>query len=189
MSKSVLVGIVFAVGLLVTLILLTLYTIKPDAPQPDIPEKAAMQMARNAALPESSLSVPATLGSLRWTQSIRGAKAIAEIEQLHQTSIEITDGIISQYQANGAKATLWVATAITADKAVELVDLMNDLIRDGHPVFQQWVSREMQGIRVYEVFGMGQKHYYFVHNRQMYWLAVDASVAENALRELLELLK
>ena len=51
--------------------------------------------------------------------------------------------------------------------------------------FRALGKRELEGVTVYELQGLGQRHFYFQAGRLLIWLASDDDVADQALSETL----
>ena len=63
---------------------------------------------------------------------------------------------------------------------------MRDKIIEGNAPFIPLGERQVGGRTVYELEGLGQKHFYFQSCDLVIWLAADANLAEGALTQSLE---
>ena len=128
---------------------------------------------------------PPELAGLRLTGSVVGPEAIAQVDELHGTEIEIVDAWIGHYEQGG---TVWVGQASSVAKARELLDDMVLRIGEGESPFQGLTRQEFQGMPVYRVRDDRQAHFFYQTGTQVVWLAAppgaeDAFLAE-AVREV-----
>jgi len=61
---------------------------------------------------------------------------------------------------------------------------MQSRISAGNPIFDRYSAMEVRGHQVSSCLGQGQVHYFFSHEKQLYWLAVDIQVAPEAVEDL-----
>ena len=132
----------------------------------------------------AALSVPDTLSGLPLTTASFGQPAIAEIARLHGKEFPLTSGAVAAYGGEG-EATLWVSGAPLNWTATQMVRTMEKKIAEGRTPFTPMGTREVSGRTVYELAGMGQRHFYFQAGRLVVWLAADEALAEKALGEVL----
>ncbi len=86
---------------------------------------------------------------------------------------------------DGAQATVWVSGTPINLLAAELLKAMRNRIAEGNSPFTPVAERQDGGRTVYELDGMGQKHFYFQSSTLVIWLAADSEIAEQALKEML----
>lgn len=143
------------------------------------------------AVPADAEMVPASLGGLPLASVATGDEARAQVEQLHGKSLGpgLEAAWVAQYgSASGsgqADATLWISRSATADDALSLFKLMTERISEGTSPFEGLRPINMEGVEGYALDGMGQRHYYFLVDRDLYWLATDPAGAEVVLAEVL----
>ncbi len=135
------------------------------------------------------VAVPQAMAGLPLTQKSVGPEAVAEVTQLHGKEFPLISGAMAMY-GEGA-AVLWVSGAPASPMAAEMVRAMTDKIADAstgsaRSPFTPLGARQMNGRTVYELSGMGQRHFYFQSSNLVIWLAADDSIAENALDEALQ---
>lgn len=130
-----------------------------------------------------SVSVPDAIAGLPLSQKTVGVEAVGEVARLHGKSFLLTSGAMAMY-GNG-EASLWVSGAPASPMAAEMVRAMADKIAEGRSPFTPTQAREMNGRTVYELVGMGQRHFYFQSGLLVIWLAADEAIAEKALGEVL----
>ncbi len=128
-------------------------------------------------------AVPDSLAGLRLTQKTVGPEAVAEITRLHNKAFPLTSGAMAMY--GDGSVMLWVSGAPATSMAAEMVRAMTDKIAEGRSPFTPLGARQVNGRAVYELVGLGQRHYYFQAGALVVWLAASEEVAEKALGETL----
>jgi hypothetical protein len=128
---------------------------------------------------------PTELAGYRLLDSVTGSEAVAQVNELHGTDIDIADAWIGQYQQGG---TVWAARASSEAKARELMDDMVLNIEDGGSPFWGLTRQEFQGMPLYSVRDSRQVHFFYQIDAQVVWLAAppgdeDAFLAK-AVREV-----
>lgn len=136
---------------------------------------------------QGNVTAPTTLADLPLSRQIAGRAALADIERLHRTDIPMVDGAIAYY--DDGQATLWISTTWLPFMAARQVEAMTERIAEGRSPFTPVETRQVEGVAVYVLTGMGQIHYYFQLDRQVVWLAVSPDVAEQSLGELIRNLR
>ena len=129
-------------------------------------------------------AVPDAVAGARLAQKTVGPEAVAEVTRLHGKEFPLTSGAMATY-GNGT-VTLWVTGVPASPMAAEMVRAMTDKIAEGRSPFTPTKNtREINGRAVYELSGMGQRHFYFQSGSLVIWLAADEAIAEKALMETL----
>jgi len=82
-------------------------------------------------------------------------------------------------------AMLWVAGVPAKVMAARMVNEMEQAIANGESPFTPTGTRRVNGRTLYELTGMGQRHYYFQSGSLVVWLAADDPIAETALADAL----
>ena len=82
--------------------------------------------------------------------------------------------------------TLYVAGTPLSFMAGRLVVAMRDKIARSETPFSPIAEREDGGRIVFELDGMGQRHFYFRSRDLVIWLAADESYTEEALKQVLD---
>jgi hypothetical protein len=127
-------------------------------------------------------ALPQSIGSLSLEQLQSGEEARQEIDRLHGKQITFRRGYIGTY-GNG-RAKLWVSEYDSEGEAAEGIGKMAQRMqtrKEGN--FWHFREISIQGVAVYFVVGMGQAHYFFQKGRKVIWLAVDPSLAREAIRD------
>jgi len=132
----------------------------------------------------AALTLPERIAGLPMTDRMTGAKAAENFIGLHNQKFILTAGAIGFYGGN--QATIWVAGAPFNFMAAGMVNSMRDKISEGNSPFTPTNEYLFGGRTVYELEGMGQRHFYFQFNNLIVWLAVDPSIADEAIEQILE---
>jgi hypothetical protein len=141
-------------------------------------------LAACGALPSTAVSLPESLGRLNLEHAITGDEASREIERLHARAVGPRRNAIGDYRGAAGNATLYVSRYDSASAARADGHRMAEGIERGNPVFAHYQVREMDGVRVSMCLGMGQAHFFFFRNAELYWLAADYGVAQETLEAL-----
>lgn len=130
--------------------------------------------------------LPERVADLSLTQSLLGEEAIAEFTRLHGNEFPLVSGAMGMYGSSHS-VTLWVAGATAPSIAGKMVGAMRDKIAStsGRSPFLPIGERQAGSRTVYELDGMGQKHFYFQSGKLIVWLAVDPERAEEILTQIL----
>lgn len=130
--------------------------------------------------------LPVELVGLPQLRQSVGTAAVAELSQMHGQGFPLITGGVAAYGQASAAATIWVSGSPFAFIASRMVAQMEKAIREGGSPFTPVTVRQVDGREVFELTGMGQRHFYFRSARLVVWLAADDSIAEAALAETLD---
>lgn len=135
----------------------------------------------------SSAPLPDAVADLDLTESLMAERAITEFTRLHGNDFPIISGSIGMYGADHS-ATLWVAGAPLQPVAGRMLAAMRNKIAStsGGSPFSPVGERQDGSRTVFELDGMGQKHFYFQSGKLIVWLTVDPERAEEALTQILK---
>ena len=129
-------------------------------------------------------NLPKEVAGLSLTQTQTGSAAIAEFADLHGKEFPVVSGAIGIY--GNSQITLWVAGAQSEATAIEMTSAMQSKIAQGNSPFTPVNEINDRNRKIYALEGMGQKHYYFQSDNLVIWLAVDPNLADEALKQILE---
>lgn len=135
--------------------------------------------------PEAAV-LPETIAGLSLAQSRYGTEAVSEVTRLHDKSFPLSSGAFGMYGRSDQMAMLWVTGAPVQPVAKQMVTAMEEAIAKGESPFTPVGVVEVNGRSVYELTGMGQRHYYFRSGSEVIWLAADEELADTALTEALD---
>ncbi len=153
--------------LLAIVLLLAALTLRPGNPAP--------------------LPIPVQIADLPLRGHLFGPEAAEEIQRLHRSRFPLTGAAIAIYGADPPEAMIWVARTWGDLGARLLTAWMTRAIeRSDNSPFTPTGQRQVQNIRIYELTGMGQIHYYFQIGDRVYWLAVNPDQADQGLQDLLQ---
>ncbi len=137
--------------------------------------------------------MPASLGGLPLTHTLRGEEALKEIARLHRRKIPSRDGFVAHYQRGNAVAMLYVTQAYVDPIARWQLSRMVEGIERGasnaEGAFFHLKTREHRGLTLYSAVGLGQIHYFYRSGATLVWLAADPVVARSALDETVRLVR
>jgi hypothetical protein len=130
--------------------------------------------------------LPEVVAGLSLTEAVQGDQAIAEFSRLHGSDFPLTSGAVGMYGGNHS-ATLWVAGAPFKLMTGRMLAAMRDKIAStkGRSPFSPVGERQEGSRTIYELDGMGQKHFYFQSGKLIVWLAVNPERAEDVLNQVL----
>lgn len=131
--------------------------------------------------------LPERIADLSMVKSLTAKKAIDEVSRLHRDDFPLTSGAVGMYGTDHS-ITLWVAGAPFQTIANRMLVAMREEIAkpSGNAPFSPAGERQDGSRTVYELDGMGQKHYYFQSGKLIVWLAADPERAEDALTQTLK---
>jgi len=132
-------------------------------------------------------SAPLTdqLAGLSLVQQTQGSQAVGEINRLHGKEFPLTSAAVGLYGTQGS-ATLWVSGVPAGFMAERILSAMRERIAENRSPFTPTGERQDGKRILYELDGMGQKHFYFQSENLVIWLAVEPSLAEPVLEQALE---
>jgi hypothetical protein len=142
---------------------------------------AALPLLMEAVL---SSTLPPALGPLKLVQRTTGTEARALVDRIHGKGVATAENSIGLYRSPSGAATLYVTVYRGGEEARKDFARMADRIGAGNSTFTDFRRFEYMGVPMGMCSGMDQLHYFFSRGRSLYWLAADASVAGNAVRDL-----
>lgn len=140
---------------------------------------------RTSASPRAA-DLPDSVAGLRLSDMQVGTTAVENVTRLHGQSFPLESGAVGMYDGPDGAATVWVAGARSHTDAGQMVIAMRDRIAEGRSPFTPLVAQETASGTIYELEGMGQRHYYFQAGELVIWLGADHLLAEQALRDVLD---
>ena len=115
---------------------------------------------------------------------VTGSSAFAELSWMHGQDFQLKQAAVGTY-GNEDQVIIYVAETDTKSMAGRLITAMRDRIAAVGSPLEPISEREIGQRMVYELEGMGQRHFYFRSDQFILWLAVDEDFAEEALRQVL----
>ncbi len=138
---------------------------------------ALLRNPKHALLPE-------TIAGFNLQRQTYGTQAVDEINRMHSLEFPLSSGAVGVYGSE-RQIILWVSGAPTQSMAARLTSDMEVRIAEGNSPFTPLGSRDDGKRKVYELDGLGQKHYYFQSRKLLIWVAADFEIAEDVLSDLL----
>jgi len=180
LSKKSLIVTIF-VAIVVGLVAGLLISKLASAPTPTTPRPS---QNLSSGGPEQT-PLPQEIGGLGMTHFSQGQEALDQIAQLHGKRFNLKNGYIGHYQADQAKAMLWISESFNQAEAQGLIQQMVSKIQEGKSPFSGLTNFQVEGKEVYSLSGLGQTHYIYQKKEKVIWLSVDPLIAEAALKDVL----
>ncbi len=133
----------------------------------------------------ASIALPKSLAGLPLSTASYGPDAVAEITSLHQKDFSLLSGAMGMYGAE-RQFTVWVARFSSSSTAAQMVNNMREKISAGSSPFSPTREQQIGARTIYELEGMGQKHFYFQSGNLVIWLAANVEVADQGFKSVLE---
>ena len=131
---------------------------------------------------------PETLGNFEQVDVIRGEQAQMFVNRLHFNSVTDEKNEIAFYGQGKPSITIYITFYDSDEKAFNNFKKMTRKISPENSVFIQGSYFEMDGIKIYRCFGMGQTHFVFSYQMNLFWLSVPTRGNEKILQEYLNLI-
>jgi hypothetical protein len=145
---------------------------------------AAYGAFNSASAQPTTVTLPKSLAGLPLVTATYGPEAVTEINRLHGKTFPLTAGAMGHY--GNDMVTLWVSKFASRAVAQQIIDAMRSKIAEGRSPFEPTGPQQVGSHLIYELDGLGQKHFYFQSNDLVIWLAVDPAMASRALTQTLE---
>ena len=134
---------------------------------------------------DHTASLPEQLANLPLTSLVSGEEGVQVINQLHRLEFPLTSGVVGSYGQDN-NMSIWAASAVDKSSATQILMEMRDCIAEGNSPFRPTEEMQTGNRTIYVLDGLGQLHFYFQSGKQVIWLASDAPLADQALRQVLE---
>lgn len=128
--------------------------------------------------------LPAQVSGLPLSSQILGRPALRELFRMHGQDFSLNKAVVGIYGREN-EIIIYVAGAPLKFLAGELLKAMRDKIAENNSPFQLLAIREIDQHTLFELKGMGQRHYYFRSGDLIIWLTAADTWAEQALEEVL----
>lgn len=132
-----------------------------------------------------AVELPDQIAGYEMVVKSEGLRALAEFSQLHRQNFPLSGGSVGTYGLQ-QNAKLWVAETPFVIMAQRMTDAMRDKIALGNSPFTPSGEIEIGEKTVYQLEGLGQKHFYFQSGNLIIWLAANAEYTEQAIQDTLE---
>jgi hypothetical protein len=135
--------------------------------------------------PQTPEDVPGQLGDMKLGSFVEGTQALAQVNQLHGTTIDLQEAYIAEYShdfnpyhPDKARVTVWVGTSRNNNAAAALLNRMANGIAGGRGSFTEMEKVSVSGIDVFQVKGPGGEHFFYqskVSPDRVVWLIIQDS--------------
>ena len=132
----------------------------------------------------SPAPLPDQVAGFQLSRRILGRPAIDELAWMHGQEFPLTKGAVGNYGGEN-QITLYVAGTPMKFMAGRLLIAMRDRIAESNSPFTPIAERERKERTIYELDGLGQRHFYFRSDDLVVWLAADETQAEEALEQVI----
>jgi hypothetical protein len=146
---------------------------------------AASLLYTNKLQNPEAVELPGDLAGYPLRAALYGEQAIEDVSRLHGKRFPLSSGAVGMYGEFG-EINLWATGSIIEYFASRMLDDMEQTIAQGDSPFLPIGEFNQAGRRIYELDGMGQKHFYFQAGNLVVWLAADPALADDVLQETLE---
>ncbi|RMH75688.1 MAG: hypothetical protein D6681_22075 [Calditrichaeota bacterium] len=130
--------------------------------------------------------LPTTLQGIPLHYSLTGKEAAEALRQMHGKSVVPAKNAIGVYEEGRRRVILYISSFPSPSAATDRLHEMAEEIGEGSSGFGHHTDFTVGQQAVHQVLGYGQVHYFFARDHFVYWLSVDADLAQPALAELLQ---
>jgi hypothetical protein len=124
-----------------------------------------------------AVTLPERIAGLSRVEARYGSEAVEVVTQLHDKNFPLSSGAYGMYGDHNGMAMLWVTGTPAQPMASRMVAEMEQAIAENESPFTPVGTREVNGRTIYELTGMGQRHFYFRSASLVIWLAADDPIA------------
>ena len=132
--------------------------------------------------------LPARVGDLILISEAQGESAREIVDRMHGKGVSPQHSNVGIYQSQAARADIYLSTYANTSEAQNVYQVMAERIGAGGTPFFQYQSVAIAGQNVSFCLGLGQAHYFFFRNEELYWVSADARVGHNSIIELIRIL-
>ncbi len=144
---------------------------------------------QNVLAPQKQPGVPERLGTLELIGTIEGAEALAQVNRLHGTDIELVSAYIAEYAHGDERVTVWAGRTESSNAGTEFTKRMLQAIEKGGSGFSNLQRMIIADQEVFQVDGPGGEHFFYNSKEpkgQIVWLTIEAadplSILEQAIK-------
>lgn len=132
----------------------------------------------------NDMPLPQSIGSMHLVRVQSGEEARRKIDRLHGKQISLLRGYIGTYEAENGGGVLWISEHRSDREATGAIEKMaHGMQEERQQEFWHFRKMKIEQCPVYLAVGMGQAHYFFQNETKVIWLAVDPSLAKEAIRD------
>lgn len=132
--------------------------------------------------------LPAHFHGYNLKRTIVGEEARQFVDNLHFQNVATTKNEIGFYESEQHSAVIYISHYENEGQALADFEKMTAKISAQNSVFVGGDFLEINHVKVYRCFGMGQTHFIFVHDKQLFWLSVETTSGKQFLTKYLDYL-
>lgn len=129
------------------------------------------------------------LNGMKLTKKISGQEAQTMINKLHGKSVTPNVSEVIFYKSEKGEAVLYISGYPDSTGAKNDYYKMVSLIQNGNEVFGHFHEFNIDNQKLSMCLGLGQAHYFFYNNHNLFWLSTNYQIAQSTVVDLLNKLK
>ncbi len=132
--------------------------------------------------------LPEDFFGLQLTKKLTGKNAKEFVNKLHFQNVADLENEIGFYEGKAGNAIIYITHYNTNETAKSDYEKMVKKISPENSVFIKPEYLKLGGMEIYRCFGMGQSHYVFPYNKELFWISVDTHFGKKFVGEYLSYL-
>jgi len=132
--------------------------------------------------------LPKEFFGMQLTKKLTGEEAAKFVNKLHQKTVTETENEIGFYDGDNKRALIYISHYQKPEEAKKYYDEMIEGISLGESPFTRSENIEINGKKVYRTYGMGQSHFIFTYNKELFWISVGTLYGKKFIEEYLSYL-
>jgi hypothetical protein len=137
----------------------------------------------------NSKYLPEDFFGLRLTKKLIGTDAKEFVNNLHFQNVSELENEIGFYEGKAGSAIIYITHYNTIETTKDNYKKMVNKIGPENSVFFKPEYLKLGGMEIYRCFGMGQSHYVFPYNKELFWISVDTQFGKKFIEEYLNHIK
>jgi len=132
--------------------------------------------------------LPEEFFGMQLTKRITGEEATKMINKLHHEPVTEVENEIGHYSGDNGRALIYISHYQKPEDPKKYYDKMTEKISLGESPFTGSEIIDISGKKIYRTFGMGQSHYIFTYNNELFWVSVGTLYGKKFIEEYLSYL-
>ena len=133
--------------------------------------------------------LPEDFFGLQLTRKLSGNDAKDFVNKLHFQNVTDLENEIGFYSGKAGEAIIYITHYKTKESSISNYKKMVKKISPENSVFIKPEYLKLGGMEIYRCFGMGQSHYVFHYNKELFWISVDTHFGKKFVEEYLNHIK
>jgi hypothetical protein len=133
--------------------------------------------------------LPEELFGLQLTKKLTGKDAKEFVNNLHFQSVTDLENEIGFYDEKAGSAIIYITHYNSKETAKSDYKKMVRKISPENSMFIKPEYFQLKGMEIFRCFGMGQSHYVFHYNKELFWISVDTHFGKKFVEEYLNHIK